>query len=234
MLCTKNLIVMCWTEIFHRTLVKSLAPHWCQSVTFILFDVHSGCCEHRNLYVAWNTGEVRGLIFQELSKEFQPWNRSQLYPYSRISKSSHVWSVVQTRGASDWQRAQSSVWALEKWGWASYVGCCAHSVCWTCPKGLFIPTLVRHSEPWGIGTGYQWWHVWASGSWLWAHSPVQQAADGSRAAPSSASDPQRVETDTALSSQRFIFLGNIFLGQNYNPEMTLRWKWQNNSSKSDL
>lgn len=50
--------------------MKSLAPCSYQSVTFILFDVHSGCYEHRNLYVAWNTGEVRDLIFQELSKVF--------------------------------------------------------------------------------------------------------------------------------------------------------------------
>lgn len=44
-----------------------------------------------------------------------------------------------------------------------------------------------------------------SGSWLSAHPPLQQAAGAGRAAPSSTLDPQRVETDTALSSQRFIF-----------------------------
>lgn len=81
------------------------------------------------------------------------------------------------------------------------------------------------------------WDARTSGSWLWAHPPVQQAADEGRAAPSSASDPQCPETDTALSFPTFYFLGNIFLGPivgYYNPEMTLRLKWQNNSSKSDL
>lgn len=38
----------------------------------MLFDVHTGCCEHRNLYVAWDTsGEGSDLCFQKL-KCFSP------------------------------------------------------------------------------------------------------------------------------------------------------------------
>lgn len=53
MMCTKNLIYTGLGD--SREKPGSLLMSECY---FMLFDVYTGCCEHRNLDVAWDTEEV--------------------------------------------------------------------------------------------------------------------------------------------------------------------------------
>lgn len=57
MMCTKNLIYTGLGD--SREKPGSLLMSECY---FMLFGVYTGCCEHRNLDVAWDTEEVEGLI----------------------------------------------------------------------------------------------------------------------------------------------------------------------------